>query len=1246
MCRKLIHPICIVLLLGLSSAAQAELFTDDFDTPHDYINDGVAGTMWDDFFGLLQGETVDALNASGDRPGQLYMASTNGAWAEPWTSLGPFLFKVVEGDFIATVTISDYAGTADAWVMHNNCGILARAYRDDAGEGEDWVAIDYFPIWGCGNFVRTANDDSRFENCHNGKAFDLDPYLQLERKGNVFHFRTSADGSSWTEMICSPVTRDDFEGLPLMVGLYHATYSGNQGYVGFDDFSLEAVVQLKAYDPDPADGADNVTIPYLRWTAGQTAAHHDVYFGTDPDAPEYMARQPRVQANYYHAPGFTPGTTYYWRVDEVEEDGDIHEGDLWSFTAAALTAGGPSPADGAECVSTDADLSWSAGSTASEHEVYFGTSETAVAGATTASTEFKGSQPLLQTTHEPGNLTSDTTYYWRVDEVEAGGTVRHKGKVWSFTTLADIPISDPNLVGWWKFDGVCGGAIAIDSSGYGHHGTIIGDPLWIEGYERGALEFDGRDDYVELPIGSVIGSLTNSTFMTWVDSQPGGPWQRIFDFGNDPNSYMCLIPRIWFMDPMRFAITTEGGGGEIQADAPAAIESGWHHVAVTISADDRTAQVYLDGVVVATNTAVTLTPSDLGNTTNNWLGRSQYDADAYYIGSMDDFRIYDYTLSQGEIERAMVGDPSLAHSPHPLNGSTLDIERAVPLSWLPGDKAAEHGVYLGTDEEAVAGADASDTTGIYRGRQGPASYLPPETLQWGGTYYWRIDEYNNDGTTSEGRIWSFTVADYLTVDDFEDYNDFSPDRIFQTWLDGWGYTDPPPGNTGNGSGSTVGYTSPPFAEQTIVHGGGQSMPFEYDNTGTEGKFLYSETEREWAVPQDMTRKGVAALTLWFYGDAANSAGRLYVALQDSVGQVRAVPHDDPEVLRGGYWQEWSIDLRAFGNVNVSSITKMYIGVGNKTAPQVGGTGTLFFDDVRLYPPRCVASIAKPDADLSENCVVDYDDVVILAGQWLDTGLTVTPVDAGTGNLVGHWKLDDGSGIDAADSSGNGNHGTLRDNPEWVAGHDGGALRFDGTDDYLELPIGSLIGSLTNSTFATWANFSNAGGGWQRIFDFGSDTVMYMFLTPRMGAAGEMRFAITIEGGGAPEQMVTAPGTLPSGWHHVAVTINADNDTITLYQDGLAVAENTEATLSPSDLGNTTNNWLGRSQYVADAYYVGLIDDFRIYSRALARGEVAWLAGRTELFSEPVDLNVDGEIDLKDFAELADSWLDELLWPRP
>ena len=220
-------------------------------------------------------------------------------------------------------------------------------------------------------------------------------------------------------------------------------------------------------------------------------------------------------------------------------------------------------------------------------------------------------------------------------------------------------------------------------------------------------------------------------------------------------------------------------------------------------------------------------------------------------------------------------------------------------------------------------------------------------------------------------------------------------------------------------------------------------------------------------------------------------------------------------------------------------------------------------------------------------------VLVLFGSALAAAATPEP--------VGWWKLDETAGTTAGDSSAGANDGVLTGDPVWTAGQLGGALQFDGTDDFVTLPIGSLLSTLADSTFATWANFSNAGGAWQRLFDFGSGSGAspYMFLTPRIGTDGQMRFAIRTATVG--EQVITAPATLPSGWHHVAVTFDSEEMLMRLYLDGVVVVSG-GTTLLPMDMGVTTQNWLGKSQW-PDALYAGALDDFRIYDRALSADEI-------------------------------------------
>ncbi|HUU19040.1 MAG TPA: LamG domain-containing protein, partial [Sedimentisphaerales bacterium] len=193
-------------------------------------------------------------------------------------------------------------------------------------------------------------------------------------------------------------------------------------------------------------------------------------------------------------------------------------------------------------------------------------------------------------------------------------------------------------------------------------------------------------------------------------------------------------------------------------------------------------------------------------------------------------------------------------SPDPANG-TVDVEHTPILTWTPGVYADSHQVFLGVDEDAVKNADTSSPEYKGTGNLGSESY-ESEKLLWNTTYYWRIDEANNANPDSPwtGKVWSFMTANFLVVDDFESYNDLDPDdpesnRIFNVWLDG--YDDPT-------NGSLVGYENPPFAEQTIVHGGNQSIPLYYDNS-----VGYSEATLTLTYPRDWTENGVSTLSIWF-----------------------------------------------------------------------------------------------------------------------------------------------------------------------------------------------------------------------------------------------------------------------------------------------------------------------------------------------------------------------------------------------
>jgi hypothetical protein len=648
---------------------------------------------------------------------------------------------------------------------------------------------------------------------------------------------------------------------------------------------ITKIAMPKAYSPVPATGAPYPdTQATLSWIAGDFATSHNVYFGEDANnvlnGTGGTLRGNQAQTKFTvgtpgnaYPDGLVPGTTYYWRVDEVN---DVHpdspwKGDVWSFTIPAWTARGPYPADGADFVHPDVVLTWTPGFRAQSHIVYFDADLKDVNAAT-------GGIPQTEPNYTPVVLAKDTTYYWRVDEFD--GVNVHRGEIWSFKTIPMVPITDPNLLCWWKFDEVFRNTVT-DYSGYDHFGTVHGATLRPTGRVGGALYFGGDGDYVvDETAEEYINGLRAITICMWIKADYTGTDGGFID-GVEPDGKDQIVT-------MRHDAAGASYGGTnvfklaLTATLPAdalwqgQLESSnrrqtnlWQHVAMTWKSGD-VIRFYVDGVedTPTGRTAADAASGVITGCTKLIIGKGGKDqgTTAGWYGMIDDVRIYNFAMNAQEITQAMRGESDLAWDPSPATGSTPDLNGALPLRWLPGENAKQHDVYFGTDRDAVAKVNRFDKTGVYRGRQSDTSYTPPEGVQWaGGPYYWRVDEYNADGTLTQGRIWQFTVADFLLIDDFESYNDLNPEdkgsnRIYTKWIDGW--DDP-------ANGSTVGYADPDFdagehfVETWIVHNGRQSMPYFYDNSAG-----ISEATMALTSPRNWTEQGVKMLTLWFQGHPA------------------------------------------------------------------------------------------------------------------------------------------------------------------------------------------------------------------------------------------------------------------------------------------------------------------------------------------------------------------------------------------
>ena len=300
-----------------------------------------------------------------------------------------------------------------------------------------------------------------------------------------------------------------------------------------------------------------------------------------------------------------------------------------------------------------------------------------------------------------------------------------------------------------------------------------------------------------------------------------------------------------------------------------------------------------------------------------------------------------------------------------------DITKTPILRWTAGAWAAVHDVYFGPDGELVANATTADTE-IYRGRQELDMLMyQPETLDWGTTYYWRIDEVNfvtveaEDSTEDvneivwKGQVWSFTTADFIVVDDFELYTDNreAGQAVFQAWIDGLGFSSPEPNNPGNGTGSIVGHDiwtqgSPhkTIVETGIIHSGRQSMPLYYNNTDEP---YYSLTSRIWPTPQNWTLKDMDAFELYLRGASDNDPGQLYLLIEDDAGQIAVINHSNPDAVLAEQWQQWSMPLADLvdAGLDVTAIRKLNIGIGDIDNPEPGGIGIIYVDNIRVIQSR-------------------------------------------------------------------------------------------------------------------------------------------------------------------------------------------------------------------------------------------------------------------------------------------------------
>ncbi len=314
------------------------------------------------------------------------------------------------------------------------------------------------------------------------------------------------------------------------------------------------------------------------------------------------------------------------------------------------------------------------------------------------------------------------------------------------------PAKDPALLGWWAFDDGSG-TIAADGSGNGNNGTLNGDPLWVPGMYGTALQFDGQNAYVGTG-KSLLNGLTGFTMAGWVSAGNTGVYSSLF--GQN--------------DLIEFGFTTESGGqlgtwmagngwAFVGANYGFAYPS-WHHL--VLAGDQTRIALYIDGQEQASD------ESGMSSSTSSYffsIGGNVFNATGdWFQGEIDDVWLFGRALTAAEIRVLMKGPggPGLATGPQPAD-EAVDVPRDVVLGWTPGEYAATHDVYFGTTFDDVNQASRGDPAGVLLSQdQTAATYDPAGVLDFGQTYYWRIDEVNAppDNTVLKGNVWSFTTEPF------------------------------------------------------------------------------------------------------------------------------------------------------------------------------------------------------------------------------------------------------------------------------------------------------------------------------------------------------------------------------------------------------------------------------------------------------------------------------------------------------
>jgi len=1103
-------------------------------------------------------------------------------------------------------------------------------------------------------------------------------------EGNDVNVPIAGDPISDDELTPS-IVKFETDGTPALIR-YHA----GSGPAVLNAFIIVAGEPNTSWAPVPGhQTTEQCPDTILEWNPGKYADTHDVYFGTNWDDVNDATTDVdpnNVYMDNFDVNEYDPttsgvlelGTTYYWRVDEVNDACEpyLWKGNVWSFTTEDGKARNPSPEDNAGSRPLDGvTLSWTPSCLATSGDyLYFSTNFEDVNSSSVSVRH----GPIYDASFDTGSLELGERYYWKVNGI--GSEPLPEGDIWKFQAIG-YPVM------YYKFDGVedaCLPDPITDSTG---NVTFEYGP----GYGSGGYIKYGQSNPIYNPSGAsalfletTIGGETkhgylyreatgDDTLDLASDAYTIEAWFKLNSYGNliDDEEYASTIIRK-YEGSYILAIGEDGAirfahSGDDADDNLAESDTGlvnldtWYHVAAVYDSQASDAnqieKLYFNGIVVADNNLAETNPGGYENDLPVTIGAMStpfYTGGQYtkniFDGSIDELRVVDVALEPEDF--LLRGDPNLAWLPIPF-----DYEDEAPvdcnLIWHPGDLASSHDVYFGTSWNDVNTADT--TSAVFQDNVGPNTF-DPVLLDFDTTYYWRIDEVNE--TTSDlwtGMIWRFTTANYRNLEDFEAYA--TDNELTSSWSNG-GYSPD------NGSCATI-HVGKTFYEEP-AYGGEQSLDFSYAN-GDQGYpygVYYSETEHVFDPNWDFTAIGVQLLTFYFHGDSGSEywedpISQMYVGLKDTEDTYEEVRYgdasgEDINDIKTAQWQEWNVPLNEFTTVELEHIASIVIGFGdrtNTTTPE--GRGKVYIDEIRLYPSKCIPSMG-PQADFSGDCLVGYADIALMLEHWLDSDVDL-PVSAPSPGPVARWELDG----DATDSAGS-YDGTAQGDYSWVTGQVGQAIGFSGDGGKVLVDDAEALRPENEVSVCAWMRAFESpdssrvvvkGADNKEAYDLevDGDDLTFCVRDGQYPTADDFpRYAA------ATEDEPLAFGQ----WNHIAGTY--DGNSVKCYVNAQLAGKDNDLPegMDPCDiviLSQDVNGLaIGNRSDANDKEFIGDVDDVYLYNYALTAEQIAYVAtapdndGYFPLFSDFNLYNGEPEgskaVNLRDLAALLDDWMDEVLWP--